>query len=62
MYTPQQEIPLQLEFIKELKSKFDEYSGNNILIGADLNTFLNPVLDKKEGTNITKTEYTKWYV
>ena len=37
----------------------DDYSGNNILIGEDLNTFLNPILDKKGGTNATKSEYTK---
>ena len=49
----------QLEFISHLKSELDEYSGNNILLGGDFNTYLNPVLDKKGGTRILKSEYAK---
>ena len=60
VYAPTRDHPAaQLQFISYLKAQLDEYATDNILIGGDFNTHLNPLLDKKGGTRILKTDYAK---
>ena len=49
---------LQMNFIENIKSKIDEYSDKNIILGGDLNTYLNIKLDKKGGKKEQYTAYT----
>ena len=49
---------LQINFIENIKSKIDEYSDKNIILGGDLNTYLNIKLDKKGGKTEQYTTYT----
>ena len=47
----------QISFLDMVKSKLEEYSDTNIVLGGDLNTYLNVQLDKKGG----KTELLSTY-
>ena len=47
----------QLNFIENIKPKIDEYSDKNIIIGGDLNTYLDINLDKKGGKTEQYTAY-----
>ena len=60
VYAPTRDhLALQLQFIKELKCELEEFSGTNLLLGGDFNTYLNPMLDKKGGDKTPRSEYTK---
>ena len=39
----------QLEFLEVIRSKLEEHGDRNIIMGGDLNTYLNVNLDKKGG-------------
>ena len=47
----------QINFIENIKPKIDEYSDQNIIIGGDLNTYLDIELDKKGGKREQYTTY-----
>ena len=40
---------LQIEFLKYLSKKLEENANTNIIVGGDINTYLNTNLDKKGG-------------
>ena len=47
----------QINFIQNIKEKIDEYSGQNLILGGDYNTYLNIELDKKGGKQEQYTNY-----
>ena len=50
VYVPTKDNPKgQNHFLQKLVDIIDEYSDENIIIGGDFNTYLNPSLDKKGG-------------
>ena len=45
----------QIKTLEKLRTLMEDYTGNNILMGGDFNTYLNPKLDKKS-KRITETQ------
>ena len=59
IYSPTKDnLKEQLQFSKYLRVAVEEYSGENLLLGGDLNTYLNIAKDKKGGRQEKNTEYT----
>ena len=52
-------LKLQLEFLETVKTHIENYSDKKLLIGGDLNTYLDPRLDKQGGRMETVSEYWK---
>ena len=48
----------QLNFLEEIISVLSDYKGTNLFLAGDLNTYLNPVIDKKGGTSKPNSKYT----
>ena len=47
----------QLLFSENLKSKLEKHGDKNVIIGGDFNTYLNPKVDKKGGTDEKISKY-----
>ena len=52
----------QIEFLEMIKKKLDEHGDKNIILGGDLNTYLNVNLDKKGGKLLNMQHIWKIYV
>ena len=60
LYCPTKDkVEEQITFLEEIKPIVEEYSEKNLLIGGDLNTYLNAHLDKRGGRYENTSEYTK---
>ena len=60
LYCPTKDkLKLQLEFLETVKTHIENHSDKNLLIGGDLNTYLDPRLDKQGGRMETVSEYWK---
>ena len=56
VYAPTKDKPNeQIEFLQTIKDKCSDITDKNIVIGGDLNTYLNPKLDKKGGIENNET-------
>ena len=60
LYCPTKDkLDAQITFLEKLRSITEEYAEKKLLIGGDLNTYLNAQLDKRGGRNESTSEYTK---
>ena len=58
VYVPTKDNPKgQNQFLQKLVDIIDEYSDENIIIGGDFNTYLDPSLDKNGGLVEKQTLY-----
>ena len=58
IYSPTKDnLAQQNSFLSNIKSVIEDYSDSNIILGGDLNTYLNIDLDKKGGKIETQSSY-----
>ena len=58
MYAPTKDhLQEQLEILNSIKQILEQNNDKNIIIGDDLNTYLNMELDKKGGTRDALSKY-----
>ena len=63
VYAPTKDhLQEQLEFLNSIKQILEQNNDKNIIIGGDLNTYLNMELDKKGGTRDALSKYSNTLV
>ena len=63
VYAPTKDhLQEQLEFLNSIKQILEQNNDKNIIIGGDLNTYLNMELDKKGGTRDALSNYSNTLV